>query len=166
MRSMLSVVLVSLMATAAPLHAQTGAPATASVAPAPTAQQREAIARQDAQMSAAAARVAELIDAGKAGEVWDGSSQVMRRSVARSAFVDGLQADRARLGALANRGQPTVSRVQYAAGAAVPAGIYLNVSFPTRFAGSAQPVRELVSFRLDEDSTWRVSGYSVRAAGQ
>ena len=67
MRSMLSVVLVSLMATAAPLHAQTGAHAAASAAPAPTAQQREAIARQDAQMSAAAARVAELIDAGKAG---------------------------------------------------------------------------------------------------
>jgi hypothetical protein len=46
----------------------------------------------------------------------------------------------------------------------VPEGLYINVSFPTRFANSAQPVRELVSFRFDEDRIWRLAGYSVRAA--
>ena len=166
MRSMLSVVLVSLLVAAAPVHAQSSRAPAAAPAAAPTPQQREAIARQDAQMAAAAARVANLIDTGKAGEVWDGASQVMRRSVARSAFQEGVQGDRARLGALSGRGQPSVTRVQYANGAAVPAGTYLNVSFPSRFAASTQPVRELVSFRLDEDQVWRVSGYSVRAAGQ
>ena len=69
-----------------------------------------------------------------------------------------------RLGALAARGQPVVTRVKYAAGATVPEGLYINVSFPSQFAGSSQPVRELVSFRLDEDKVWRASGYSVRAA--
>lgn len=63
-----------------------------------------------------------------------------------------------------SRGKPSITRVQYPAGASVPEGIYLNVSFPTRFANNAQPVRELVSFRLDEDKVWRASGYSVRAA--
>ena len=52
-----------------------------------------------------------------------------------------------------------------AAGAQVPEGLYINVSLPTRFSNSAQPVRELVSFRLDEDQVWRVSGYSIRTAG-
>ena len=53
---------------------------------------------------------------------------------------------------------------QYSAGAAVPEGLYINVSFPTRFANSAQPVRELVSFRFDEDQVWRLAGYSLRAS--
>ena len=44
----------------------------------------------------------------------------------------------------------------------MPAGNYFNVVFATGFANAAEPVRELVSFHLDEDKTWRVSGYSVR----
>jgi hypothetical protein len=56
------------------------------------------------------------------------------------------------------------SPVSTAAGAAVPEGLYINVSFPTRFANSAQPVRELVSFRFDEDQVWRLAGYSLRAS--
>jgi hypothetical protein len=65
---------------------------------------------------------------------------------------------------LAGRGQPTITRVKYRAGGAVPEGVYINVSFPTRFANSAQPVRELVSFRFDEDQVWRLAGYSLRAS--
>jgi len=75
-----------------------------------------------------------------------------------------LAAERTRLGTLAGRGQPTITRVKYSAGAAVPEGLYINVSFPTRFANSAQPVRELVSFRFDEDQVWRLAGYSLRAS--
>lgn len=176
MRSMLSVVFSAAL-VASPLLAwgQTAAPRTPAPAPTPaatpaanaaSAQQREALARQDAQMSAAATQVASLIDAGRAGEVWDGASEVMRKAASRADFIQAMGADRQRLGALAQRAQPSVTRVQYAAGGAVPQGLYLNVSFATRFANSAQPVRELVSFRLDEDRTWRVSGYSVRPVGQ
>lgn len=176
MRSMLSVVFsAALVATPLLAWGQTAAPRTPAPAPTPaatpaanaaSAQQREALARQDAQMSAAATQVASLIDAGRAGEVWDGASEVMRKAASRADFIQAMGADRQRLGALAQRAQPSVTRVQYAAGGAVPQGLYLNVSFATRFANSAQPVRELVSFRLDEDRTWRVSGYSVRPVGQ
>ena len=171
MRLMLSVVFSTAL-LAAPLlawgqsaapRAQTPAPATAAAV---TAEQREALARQDNQMSAAAAQVAVLIDGGRAGEVWDGASEVMRKAAARPAFVQAMGDDRQRLGAMRQRGEPSVTRVQYAAGGAVPPSVYLNVSFATLFANSAQPVRELVSFRLDEDRTWRVSGYSVRPVGQ
>lgn len=115
-------------------------------------------------MTAAGLKVATLVDAGRAGEVWKGASAVARRSVTEQAFVAQLDSDRKRLGALVSRGQPVVTRVKYRAGATVPEGLYVNVSFPTRFASSTQPVRELVSFRFDEDKVWRLAGYSVRAA--
>lgn len=171
MRSMLSVVfsaaLVAMPLLALGQNPAARAPAQPAAAAAPaSAEQREALARQDAQMSAAATQVAVLIDGGRAGEVWDGASEVMRKAASRADFIQAMNADRQRLGALAQRAQPSVTRVQYAAGGAVPQGLYLNVSFATRFANSAQPVRELVSFRLDEDRTWRVSGYSVRPVGQ
>lgn len=115
-------------------------------------------------MGAAALKAAQLVDANRAGELWDGASAVARRAVPKAAFVSQLTTERARLGALAGRGQPTITRVKYSAGAAVPEGLYINVSFPTRFANSAQPVRELVSFRFDEDQVWRLAGYSLRAS--
>jgi hypothetical protein len=166
--------LLSLLLPAVAL-AQTPPPATPAPAPArpaPTAPARPALTpaqqaqvqKQDQEMVAAALKVATLVDAGRAGEVWKGASAVARRSVTEQAFVAQLDSDRKRLGALVSRGQPVVTRVQYRAGATVPEGLYVNVSFPTRFTNSTQPVRELVSFRFDEDKVWRLAGYSVRAA--
>ena len=103
-------------------------------------------------MGAAALKAAQLVDANRAGELWDGASAVARRAVPKAAFVSQLTTER------------TITRVKYSAGAAVPEGLYINVSFPTRFANSAQPVRELVSFRFDEDQVWRLAGYSLRAS--
>jgi len=144
--------------------APTATPA-APAAPTLTPAQQAQVQKQDAEMGAAALKAAQMVDANRAGELWDGASAVARRAVPKAAFVSQLGADRTRLGALAGRGQPTITRVKYAAGAAVPEGLYINVSFPTRFANSAQPVRELVSFRFDEDQTWRLAGYSLRASG-
>ncbi len=148
---------------AAPAQAPAG---TSAARPANglTAAQQAQVARQDAEMTAAAQRVAQLVDGNQAAVVWDGASAVARKAVTRDQFAGNINADRAKLGALVSRGKPSITRVQYPAGAAVPEGIYLNVSFPTRFANNAQPVRELVSFRLDEDKVWRASGYSLRAA--
>ncbi|MCD9086339.1 DUF4019 domain-containing protein [Stenotrophomonas sp. SY1] len=157
-----SAVLAQTAPAAAPPAATPGAraPATPAIAPAQQAQ----LAKQDADMTRAAQQVAQLVDAQQAGQVWDGASAVARKAVTREAFANSVNGDRSKLGALVSRGKPSITRVQYPAGAAVPEGIYLNVSFPTRFANNAQPVRELVSFRLDEDKVWRASGYSVRAA--
>lgn len=168
MHPMLSVMLAAaiVVAPSSALAQATQARAGAAPAPTVTAQQREALARQDAEMAGFARQVAELVDAGRAGEVWDGASEVTRKLVSRNDFTRGLAGDRDRLGTLVSRGQPSVTRIQYAANAAVPQGLYLNVNFPTRFARTGQPVRELVSFRLDDDRVWRVSGYSVRPAGQ
>lgn len=147
----------------APASPAAAKPATAG-APALTAAQQAQVQKQDAEMGAAAVKAAQLVDANRAGELWEGASAVARRAVPKAAFVSQLTTERTRLGVMAGRGQPTITRVKYGAGAAVPEGLYINVSFPTRFANSAQPVRELVSFRFDEDQVWRLAGYSLRAS--
>ncbi len=141
-------------------------PAAAS-APAPqaeqlTPEQRAALERQNVQMTQAAQQVMQLVDANRIGEIWDGASAAMKRVVTRDEFVKQVTIDRNRLGAVSSRANPAISRSMFKAGAQVPEGLYINVATPTKFANQPQPVRELVSFRLDEDRQWRVSGYSLR----
>lgn len=160
----------SLSLAGSPAHAQPPAPApaasppaaTPAAAPALTPAQQAQLAKQNAEMSQAALKVVQMVDANQAGQLWDGASVVAKKAVARDAFVRQVGSERARLGALAGRGAGTVTRVKYGPGAQVQEGLYVNVSFPTRFADAPQPVRELVSFRLDEDKVWRLSGYSLR----
>lgn len=131
-------------------------------APSLTPPQQAAIRGQDAEMGKAARQVLALIDANRAGEVWDGASAVVKRLVPREEFIRQVELDRDRLGKPVERGTPVITRSRFGAGGQVPEGFYTNVATPTAFERSAGPERELVSFRLDEDRTWRVSGYSVR----
>ncbi|WP_242108437.1 DUF4019 domain-containing protein [Luteimonas aquatica] len=130
--------------------------------PALTPEQQAQLAKQNAQMTQAAQQVMQMVDANRIGEVWDSASATMKRAVSRDEFVKQVTIDRNKLGKPGARGQALVTRSQFRAGGRVPEGLYLNVAVPTKFAGAPQPVRELVSFRLDEDKTWRVSGYSLR----
>ncbi len=144
-------------APAAPRPAQAAQPGQPALTP---AQQAE-LAKQNAEMIQAAQKVLQMVDAGQLPQLWDGASVVAKRAVTRENFASQISAQRKRLGAVAGRGQAAVTRVRYNAGASVPEGLYVNVSFPTRFANAPQPVRELVSFRLDEDKVWRLAGYSL-----
>ena len=157
-----SVLALLLLVTTAVSAQQAATPAPAAQAQQLTAEQQAQVARQDAEMSGAAAQVIQLMDQGKSAEIWDGASPVAKAVVNRQDFVTQIAADRTRLGAPTERKQVAVTRAAYAAGGAVPAGNYINVVYATKFANNPQPVRELVSFHLDEDKTWRVSGYSLR----
>ncbi|HEY0333566.1 MAG TPA: DUF4019 domain-containing protein [Stenotrophomonas sp.] len=144
----------------APAGQPTAAPA-GQAAPALTPAQQAQLAKQNAEMTQAALKVVQMVDANQLAQLWEGASVVAKRAVPREAFVAQIAGARKRLGTVSGRGQPTVTRVRYNPGASVPEGLYVNVSFPTRFTGAPQPVRELVSFRLDEDKVWRLSGYSL-----
>jgi hypothetical protein len=170
-RFLLSAALLACIGTASAQQAQPSQPAPRPQAQQPAArpaqpqltpQQQAQLAKQNADMTQAALQVMQMADANRIGEIWDGASPAMKRLVTRDDFVKQVTIDRNRLGKVATRGKAVVSRAQYPAGAKVPQGLYLNVAVPTRFANSKDPVRELVSFRLDEDKTWRVSGYSLR----
>ncbi len=127
-----------------------------------TPAQQELVARQDAEMAKAAAWVVQNVDKNNPAEVWRGASVVAKNVVTEQGFVSQIAQDRKNLGAVQQRQQMSITRAVYPAGGQVPAGNYVNVAYATKFANAAQPVRELVSFHLDDDKVWRVSGYSVR----
>lgn len=149
----------------APARAAAPAPAQAPAQQALTPEQKAQLDKQNAEVTQAALKVLQMADANDGGKLWDGASVVARQAVSRAEFIKHLGDTHARLGAATQRGAPTITRVRYAQGAAVPAGLYVNVNFPTRFAKGSQPIRELVSFRLDEDNVWRLAGYSLPNAG-
>lgn len=106
-------------------------------------------------------QVTQLIDTARAGEVWDGASALAKHSVDRKTFVDTIATQRKPLGAVTSRRWTAVSRHSTPGAGNLPAGMYANVEFETRFAGNRTGY-ELVSFRQDEDGTWRLSGYVLK----
>ena len=152
----------STVATAAFAQTPAAQPqATTTAVPALTAEQQAQLQKQNDQMARAALQVAQMIDQNKAGEVWDGASSVTRQIVKRADFVKQTDSDRKTLGTVGERKLANITRTE-SKGDKLPPGIYVNVSFMTRFAKARQPVRELISFHLDDDRVWRVSGYTVR----
>jgi hypothetical protein len=106
--------------------------------------------------------VVAMIDNGQIGEVWDRASDVAKQSVTRDQFVKTTEADRAKLGKMNSRKVAGVTR-SVSRGGKLPAGMYVNVNFATQFGNNTKPTRELISFHLDNDKKWRLSGYTVNA---
>lgn len=145
------IVLASLASFAS---AQPAQPAARQPTPQEYAQRNERLER-------GALQVAEMIDQGKMAQVWDGASGAVKQLVSRDVFVRNVAKDRKTVGALVSRKLAALSFSQ-SNGKNLPAGLFANVAFATRFANEKQPVRELISFRLDEDNVWRVTGYTLR----
>jgi len=152
-KSLLSVVLCTGAFTA---YAQSSSP-VAPAAPQPTPEQQ----RQNQQMERAALQVIQMVDQKQAAQVWDGASTVTKQIVSRDAFVRGVDADRKTVGSPGARNLALLTYSQ-SDGRKLPPGLFANVAFATHFANEKQPVRELISFHLDNDHVWRVTGYSLR----
>jgi len=108
----------------------------------------------------AALQVVRMVDEGKAGDAWQGASAASRARYTGRQFTDSLAAQRKVLGVVTSRKWAAVERLTTAGNATLTAGAYANVVLETHFAGN-KVARELVSFRLDEDGVWRLSGYSL-----
>jgi hypothetical protein len=147
-----------LLAVAPLVFAQSAAPAASAQ---PTPAQQAAQAQMNQKIANAAGQVAQLVDAGKMGEIWDNASPIAKKATTRDAFIKQISADRATLGPLTSR---AVRGVSYSKsdGKSLPQGIYANVAFASKFAKAKAPVRELISFHLENDKTWRVTGYTLR----
>ncbi|WP_108807031.1 DUF4019 domain-containing protein, partial [Xanthomonas fragariae] len=91
--------------------------AQAPAAPVASPAQQAQLIKQDTEMTQAALRVAQLVDANQVASLWDGASAVAKTAVKRDVFVSQIGAERARLGAVVGRGQGSVTRVKYAPGA-------------------------------------------------
>ncbi|MBT2334595.1 DUF4019 domain-containing protein [Variovorax paradoxus] len=108
-------------------------------------------------------QVIQMVDQGKIGELWDGAASVTKKRVARPEFVRQVEASRSPLGAAQQRTWVSVNRQMVGNEDTDLAGQYVNVEYETRFANASnRVVREMTSFRLDRDGTWRLSGYVLR----
>jgi hypothetical protein len=105
----------------------------------------------------------QMIDQGKAGELWDGATPATRKRVTRADFTGKIASNRASLGAPQQRTWVAVNRQVVADPDVDTAGQYVSVEYETRFANKPEgTLRELVSFHLDRDRTWRFAGYVLR----
>ena len=127
-----------------------------------TPEQRAAIQKQNQVLVKYAESIVAMIDNGQSGQVWDQASDVAKRSVSRDQFTKATESDRAKVGKMTSRKVEGVTRALSNGKEKLPAGVYVNVNFATQFSNEAKPVRELVSFHLDSDKKWRLSGYAVR----
>jgi hypothetical protein len=150
-RKVLSLAVLSMFSFT--VHAQSAAPSAQQ----PTPQEQQ----QNQRMEQAALQVIQLVDQDKLAEIWDGASSVTKQIVTRDAFVRGVETDRRTVGVPEAR---TLAQLTYSQsdGRKLPPGVFANVAFATRFANEKQPVRELISFHLDNDHVWRVTGYTLR----
>lgn len=121
----------------------------------------QAQAPDPGRMYVVAIAVVRAIDAGQAAQLWDSASAVTRSSVKRETFVESVARVRTPLGAASGREWISVSRQTGGGQGGLPAGNYISVELATSFAGN-RTARELVSFRLDDDGTWRFTGYVLR----
>ncbi|HUA80748.1 MAG TPA: DUF4019 domain-containing protein [Dyella sp.] len=142
---------VAMMAMVPAVYAQSAASAAQ-----PTPEQQ-----QSQQMARAALQVAQMVDRDQVAQIWDGASSMVKQIVSRDAFVQGVNADRKKVGSPQTRNLASLTYSQ-SDGRKLPPGLFANVAFATRFANETQPVRELISFHLDNDHVWRVTGYTLR----
>lgn len=105
----------------------------------------------------------QMIDQGRTGELWDGATPATRRRVSRADFMAQVAKDRAPLGPSRQRTWVAINRQVVADPDVDTAGQYVTIEYETRFGNKPDSTaRELVSFRLDRDRTWRFSGYVLR----
>lgn len=108
-------------------------------------------------------QVIQMVDQGQVGELWDGATPAAKKRVTRPEFIRQVGQSRSPLGAAQQRTWVAINRQTVANEDADLAGQYVNVEYETRFANATnRVVRELTSFRLDRDGSWRLSGYVLR----
>lgn len=162
-RLFLSALLVGALGVSGTAAAQrASAPQASGAAKAPqlTPEQKAAIEKQNQVLVKYAAAIVNMVDHGQIAQVWDASSQVCKQTTPKDRFVKSTEADRTQLGTVTERKLQGITR-GLSDGTKSPRGYYVNISFATKFSKFAKPVRELVSFHLDQDRTWRLSGYTV-----
>ena len=101
----------------------------------------------------------ELFDAGKYKECWENASQGLKAIAAKEEFIASLETARGRVGkALARRLKSSVYTMSLAGS---PEGQYVVIQYETSFENLGTAI-EVVVPMLDQDTKWRVSGYTVK----
>jgi len=99
-----------------------------------------------------------LVDSGQYDETWEIASPLLKSKVSKEKWNDGLQNLRKPLGKLVSRTPEKFARAHQLPGA--PAGDYVIVEYTSTFENGKHP--EQLTWSLEKDDIWRVSGYFIR----
>ncbi|KWA08237.1 hypothetical protein WT37_26560 [Burkholderia territorii] len=108
-----------------------------------------------------ASSVLQRIDADQEQSVWTSTAAFVRSRVSQEQFTVAMKLARRGFGAVAHRGWASVSRIRYAGASGIPDGLYANVDMATTLSDGGM-VFELLSFRLEDDGHWHLTGYQSR----
>ncbi|WP_407971966.1 DUF4019 domain-containing protein [Burkholderia pyrrocinia] len=101
------------------------------------------------------------LDAGQYGAVWSDAAAFVKARIKQDQFAADMQQARQSVGAVSHRGWAQITRIRYKNASATPDGLYANVDYATTLTNGAT-VFEKLSFRLDDDGRWHLTGYVPR----
>jgi hypothetical protein len=115
--------------------------------------------RDDKDVIEASEKWLKLLDDGHLAAAWDNAAPLLKSSVTRDKWVEGIGAARRPFGKIKSRSAQKFARAHQMPGA--PDGDYALVAFRTLFA-NGKHAEEQITWQLGDNDTWRVSGYYIR----
>ncbi|QKM49298.1 hypothetical protein B7760_03355 [Burkholderia glumae] len=104
-----------------------------------------------------------LLDTGRYQDLWNDAAPFVKQRYDPQRFANDTRLSREAVGAIKSRGWAAVTRIIYSGAKDVPDGLYANVDYATTQA-SGKVVYEKISFRLENDGRWHLTGYLPRVA--
>ena len=100
-----------------------------------------------------------MVDEGKYSDSWQGVAEYLRNAINQEQWNRSLQAVRKPLGEVVSRQMKSATYTTSLPGA--PDGEYVVIQFDTSFKNKKAAI-ETVTPMMDQDGTWRVSGYYIK----
>lgn len=101
------------------------------------------------------------LDAGQYRDVWTDSAAFVKARIKQDQFAADMERARQSVGTVRHRGWAQITRIRYTNTAGMPDGLYANLDYATTLA-SGSIVYEKLSFRLEDDGHWHMTGYVPR----
>jgi hypothetical protein len=100
-----------------------------------------------------------MVDEGKYSDSWQEAAEYFRNAINQEQWNRSLQAVRKPLGEVVSRQMKSATYTTSLPGA--PDGEYVVIQFDTSFENKKAAI-ETVTPMMDQDGTWRVSGYYIK----
>ncbi|WP_175921811.1 DUF4019 domain-containing protein [Burkholderia latens] len=101
------------------------------------------------------------LDTGQYRDVWTDSAAFVKARIKQDQFAADMQRARQSVGTIRHRGWAQITRIRYTNTTGLPDGLYANLDYATTLASGAI-VYEKLSFRLEDDGRWHMTGYVPR----
>ncbi|KWE94315.1 hypothetical protein WL80_09215 [Burkholderia ubonensis] len=101
------------------------------------------------------------LDAGQFSDVWLNAADFVKARIKQDQFAADMQRARQTVGTVRHRGWAQVTRIRYTSSTNMPDGLYANVDYATTLT-TGTTVYEKLSFRLDDNGQWHLTGYVPR----